>query len=262
MQIEKIKLIYYSPTGTSEKTVKAIQKGICIDYDAINLTLPDSEMKQYSLKETDLAIIAAPVYGGRIAATAMKRLKKVTGENTPSVLVALYGNRAFDDALLELKDITEENGFKAVAAAAFIGEHSYDAPETPIASGRPDSKDLRIAEEYGGKVKEKLANLETISELTLPGNRPYREGSKTGGRSPETDPDICILCGLCARVCPTGSVTVTDIVETEKDYCTFCTACVKNCPTGARHWEHERILQAAEWLSTEHGDRKEPELFL
>jgi flavodoxin len=65
MHIEKIKLIYYSPTGTSEKTVKAIQKGLGTDYETINLTLPDSEMKQYNLKETDLAIIAAPVYSAR-----------------------------------------------------------------------------------------------------------------------------------------------------------------------------------------------------
>jgi len=26
--------------------------------------------------------------------------------------------------------------------------------------------------------------------------------------------------------------------------------------------EHERVLQTADWLSTEHGDRKEPEVFI
>ena len=67
---------------------------------------------------------------------------------------------------------------------------------------------------------------------------------------------------MCAKVCPTGCVEVTDVVETQKEKCTACTACVQNCPTGARHWEHEGILKAAKWLSTEHGARREPEVFL
>ncbi len=262
MQITRVKLIYYSPTGTSEKTVKAIQKGIDLPYDIIDLTPPDSEMKQFNLKSTDLAIIAAPVYSGRVAPTAARRIKKLKGEGTPSVLVAVYGNRAFEDALVELQDLTEPNGFKPVAATAFIGEHSFDAPDTPIATGRPDTEDIKKATSFGAKIKAKIAEIDEITKLSIPGNHPYREGRKTGGRSPETDPETCILCGMCARVCPTGCVTVSDIVETEIEECTACAACVKNCPTGARHWTHEGILKAAKWLATDYRARKEPEYFL
>ncbi len=261
MKIEKVKLVYYSPTGTSEKTVKAIQQGIGIEYDTIDLTLSNSEMKTHNLGEKDLAIIAAPVYSGRVAPTAAKRLKKLNGKNTPAILVAVYGNRAFEDALVELKDITEPNGFKIIGAGAFIGEHSFDTSDTPIATGRPDSEDLKKAIAFGEKIKQKL-DAKEIDEPAIPGNHPYKEGGKTGGRSPITDPDKCILCGKCAKVCPTGCITVTDVVETEIDDCTACTACVKVCPTWARHWEHEGVLKAAKWLSTEHGARKEPELFL
>jgi len=236
MNIQRVKLIYYSPTGTSKKTVKAIQSGIGIDYDTIDLTLPDSQLKQYSLKDTDLAIIAVPVYSGRVAPTAAQRVAKIKGQNTPSVLVAVYGNRAFEDALVELRDLTEPNGFKAIAAGAFIGEHSFDAPDTPIATGRPDAEDLEKAKDFGAKVKAKVAEMK--NEAT------------------------CTLCGICAQVCPTGCITVTDVVETEIDNCTACAACVKNCPTDARYWEHEGILKAAKWLATEHGARKEPETFL
>lgn len=262
MNIDRVKLIYYSPTGTSEKTVKTILQGIGVDYDIIDLTLPTSESKKHSFSSTDLAIIAVPVYSGRVAQVAAKRVSKLKGSNTPTVLIAVYGNRAFEDALVELKDITEPNGFKPVAAGAFLGEHSFDAPETPIATGRPDAEDLKKAKEFGEKIKAKLASLEQLDDLVIPGNHPYREGGKMGGRSPLTDPDTCILCGMCARVCPTGCVTVSDIVETDTDNCTACSACVKNCPTGARHWENEGILKAAKWLATEYSKRREPEFFL
>jgi ferredoxin len=261
MNIEHVKLVYYSPTGTSEKTVKAIQKGIGVDSTIVNLTLPDSAAKNYSFKSTDLAIIAAPVYSGRIAPTAVDRIAKLKGKDTPAVLVVVYGNRAFEDALVELKDIVEPNGFKAVAAAAFIGEHSFDAPDTPIASGRPDADDIKKTIAFGEKVKEKLAKADA-DKLVIPGNHPYREGGKTGGRSPETEPDTCTLCNICAEVCPTGCVTVTETVETDIDNCTACAACVKACPTGSRHWEHEGILNAANWLATNCSERREPEYFL
>ena len=84
MQINRVKLVYYSPTGTSEKTVKAIQKGIDIPYDVIDLTPPDSETKQHKLKPTDLTIIAAPVYNGRIAPTAANRINNLKGKDTPA----------------------------------------------------------------------------------------------------------------------------------------------------------------------------------
>ena len=262
MKISKIKLVYYSPTGTGKRTVEAIKKGMDLDYDVIDLTPPDTEFKSHSLAKDELAIIAAPVYSGRIPAVAVNRIKKVKGAGTPAVLVAVYGNRAFEDALIELKDITEELGFKAVAGSAFIGQHSFDSEDSPIATGRPDGEDISKAMDFGVKVMEKIKGMGEIPDLEVPGNHPYRKGGGGDPRSPETDPDSCILCGMCARVCPTGCVEVTDIVETQKEKCTSCTACVQNCPTAARHWEHEGILKAAKWLSTEHGTRREPEVFL
>lgn len=261
MKIRRLKLVYYSPTGSSEKTLKGIQQGTGLDYDVIDLTLPSSESKNYIFNSTDLAIIAVPVYSGRVPDVAVKRISKLKGANTPAVLVAVYGNREFEDAIIELKNITEPNGFKTFAAGAFIGEHSFHTPETPIAKGRPDAEDIRKAKRFGEKVKEKIEKLDKLDDFMVPGNYPYREKSKLF-RSPVTYSDNCILCGMCTRVCPTGCVTVSDIVETDTNNCTACTACVKSCPTGARHWEHESVLKAAKRLSTDYTKRKEPEFFL
>lgn len=267
----KPKLVYFSPTGTSKRTAEAVAKGLGTEFDRVDLTLPDSETKKHSFKSDELTVIAVPVYSGRVPLTAVMRLKKVKGRQGPAVLIVVYGNRAFEDALLELKDIALEQGFRPIAGAAFIGEHSFDTPETPIATGRPDEADLDKAEAFGEQVKVKLG-LGEVPELEAPGHRPYRENSDWNKRyeerekadllSPETNPETCILCGTCARVCPTAAVIVTGSVKTVKTDCIVCTACVKKCPTGARHWEHEDVKKAAMWLYINHGERREPESFI
>lgn len=230
--------------------------------DHIDLTPPGTEDVMHDLTRDELTIIASPVYGGRIPSTAIERLKNLRADGSPAVLVVVYGNRAYEDALLELKDLATGLGFKAVAGAAFIGEHSYSTPETPIATGRPDEADLEKARAFGAKVKAKLDRLTSIPRLVVPGNRPYKERRVREPRSPETEPDTCILCGTCARICSTGVVTVSEAVKTEKEGCISCTACVKNCPTGARHWGDEGVKKMAEWLHTNYSARKEPEFFI
>lgn len=261
LDIKKVKLVFFSPTGTGKKTIGEIAKGTRLEIETIDLTSP-KHSTNYKLEKEDLAIFSVPVYGGRIPQLAIDRLKSVKGDNTPAVLVVLYGNRAYEDALLELHNTTKELGFKTVAGAAFIGQHSFNSEESPIAVGRPDHDDLQKAYDFGAKVIEKIRMKKDIEEIKVPGNYPYRERGRGEPRCPETNEDTCILCGLCARVCPSGCIKVSDKVETQVDSCIACTACVQNCPTGARSWTHPGILRAAKWLSTEHGDRKEVETFL
>jgi ferredoxin len=135
--------------------------------------------------------------------------------------------------------------------------------ETPIATGRPDTEDLKTANGFGAEIMKKLGQIGEIQGLIVPGNHPYKERRSTPiPFSPEVDDDTCTLCGICAGVCPTSSITVSDLVVTEKPKCTACSACVQNCPTGAMHWKNEGVLSTAKWLSTKYCKRKEPEIFL
>ncbi len=266
MQINQVKLVYFSPTATTKKALESIAQGIGTqDVEHFDLTLPKGANQSIPpFAEDDLVILGTPVYGGRVPAEAVKRLKQIKAEQTLAVPVVLYGNREFEDALLELKDLAVELGFKPLAAGAFIGEHSFATEELPIAMGRPDSQDVQKAMEFGAKIKEKAGALQAPGEqedLQIPGQFPYKDGPKAMGVSPVTKEDICILCGACAGVCPTGAITVDAMVLTKAGLCIRCTACVKECPTGARVWENEKQIEKATWLNKNCAARKEPRLF-
>ena len=124
--------VYFSPTLTNERNATAIAE-VFGDVKHLNFTNPD-KVQDVVMTKDDVAVFAAPVYGGRIFKGAMERFSHVKGEGTPCIAVATYGNRHYDDALLELCDALKAQGFVVVAAVALIGEHTYGS----IQVGRPN----------------------------------------------------------------------------------------------------------------------------
>lgn len=121
---------------------------------AVDLTHPAGQPAP--LPTDAVAVFAVPVYGGHVAPAALERLQGIRGAGTPAVVVAVYGNRAFGTSVRELAAFVSERGFIPVAAGAFVGEHSYSTPATPIAAGRPDAQDLAAAAAFGEQVRQKL----------------------------------------------------------------------------------------------------------
>lgn len=266
MKVNSLKLIYFSPTGTTRKVLEGIAQGLPdAAVEHIDLTPSDAKIRKFPDMGDDLAVIGSPVYAGRLPNAMVSRLRRVKGNGAQAVIVVVYGNRAYEDALRELRDIAEEAGFKPVAAGAFIGEHSYSTRALPIAAGRPDGEDLRKAQEFGKKIFEKMRSvmmLDQLSRIHVPGNFPYKQGSAVSGISPGTQEAVCAKCEECARVCPVAAISVQDTVTTDRSLCIRCCACVKTCSTGARVLDDPRIQQVSEQLSINCRNRKEPEIYI
>jgi ferredoxin len=266
MKLKNIKLVFFSPTGTSKKTVQGIAKGMKVDnIELIDLTMPENDAVKIEFSDTDFVIFGTPVYGGRVPVQAAERLAGIKGNNTLAASIVVYGNREYEDALLELKNIGVDSGFLPVAAGAFIGEHSFSIKEFPIAQGRPNKEDISEAEKFGKSIIDKIeqiSNIDNIKPIDVPGNFPYKEGVAPSKAAASTDNDACTMCETCATVCPTGAITYEDEVVTDKDRCILCCACVRVCPTEARELSLPPILEKTKWLYENYSKPKKAELFI
>jgi len=266
MEVKQVKLIYFSATGTTQKVLESIAKGMTVeDVEHINLTLPEGAQQTIPPFSDELVIIGAPVYGGRLPVDALNRFKQLRASKTLAILIVVYGNREFEDALLELKNLAIELGFNPVAGGAFIGEHSFAAKDVPIANGRPDSMDVQKAMDFGAQIKDKVTALQSPDaqiDLEVPGRFPYEaSGARPMAVSPVTKEDICTVCGTCAGVCPTAAISINGSVATKIELCIRCCACIKNCPEGARVMENSDWKKIANWLNENCSTRKEPQIF-
>ncbi len=261
----KLNLLYFSPTGTSQTVVREISTHFD---DAIvkewNLT-PIANYTSDIVLNDGLTIIAMPVYAGRLPEVALDVLPKVKANGLPAVVIAVYGNREYEDALLELKEESEKCGFEVMAAAAFIGEHSYSSKEKPIAINRPDIDDRQKCADFAALIKDKINRPEAYPQaLMVPGNHPYKERNpKPKDLYPSTNTDDCSVCGECVSVCPTSAIQINNTtIETNGDDCIWCCACVKSCPEEARIFNNPVINAIQERLYTNCQQRKEPAFFL
>lgn len=266
MNIDKIALIYFSPTGTTRRVLEGIARGMqAREIDRIDVTPPAAETMEFNDLRADCAIIGAPVYSGRVPLIAAKRLERIRVHGIPAVIVAVYGNRAYEDALLELKTMAIESGFQPVACGAFIGEHSFSSAGAPIAAGRPDETDMRAADDFGSIVLKKVKSAPTIaalSPITVPGNTPFKECRTMHGISPQVHEESCTACGICAEACPTGSIAVNGAAATNPDTCILCHACVKGCPEQALFFDAPPLNSIVEKLLTVCAQRRDPEVYL
>ena len=275
MIIRKVWAVCFSATGTTKKVVKQIAASLAIEIGAeagsVDFTLPGARADTLRFSNDELAVFGTPVYAGRVPNVLLKYLETIDGAGAAAVPVVLYGNRDYDDALIELRDILEKGGFHTVAAAAFIGEHSFSYD---LAKGRPDGDDLALAAVFAGEVARKISGIDDLAGLppvSVKGTpSPYRgyyqprdrKGNSVDIRKvkPLTS-DACTNCRLCAEVCPMGSISVDNVREFT-GICIKCGACVKKCPVHAKYYDDAAFLYHKRELEEGLTRRAEPELFI
>jgi flavodoxin/NAD-dependent dihydropyrimidine dehydrogenase PreA subunit len=277
---KKIWAVYFSATGTTKKIVEHIASSAANEFDVSARVKPRTESYDFSKPRAreqfpafapdDLVVFGTPVYAGRVPNLLLKQLALLDGAGAAAIPVVLFGNRNFDDALIELRDILGKQGFAPFAAGAFAAEHAFS---TTLGKGRPDERDMALAESFAKSAAKKLYGAASNSALTLipvegtpsPYRGYYQPRDRAGNPidirkvKPLTN-ENCTDCKKCAEICTMDSIGIDNVREVT-GICTKCCACVKGCPVGAKYFADENFLYHQHELEAQYERRAEPSVF-
>ena len=277
MEISKVRAAYFSATETTKLAVQEIAASIAKEFgtviEELDFTLPAARKVPMEFGKGELVVFGTPVYAGRIPNVLLKYLETICGNSALAVAVVMYGNRHYDDALIELRDLLQRRNLHTIAAAAFIGEHSFSKV---LAAGRPDEEDRKRMRIFGAEIAHRLKkesqaddfgqiNPVSVSGCPYPYRGYYQPRDRKGNpvdirKVLPVTASSCCDCKLCAEICPMGSIDYDHVSEL-KGICIKCCACIKRCPVGAKHFDDAGYLYHKKELEEGYQRRAEPEWF-
>lgn len=283
MKIRKVNAVFFSPAGSTAAVTQRIASHIAsaleVSCENIDFTLPASREAHghYNFASDELVVFGTPTYAGRIPNKALPFVQEMfDGSGTPAVAVVTYGNRNCDSSLTELVRELGAHGFRVMAASAWVCRHVFSSQ---IAAGRPDVSDQRKMDAFASGTADRLkaafseASDGNTPDLKVPVVRsgepvaPYYIPKGEDGQpakflkaKPLTDLSKCTSCGICAKVCPMGSVSTENFADVP-GICIKCQACVLQCPEGAKYFDDAAFLSHVRMLEKNFTARREPEWY-
>lgn len=261
----KIYSVYFSPTGSSKLAARsvayALKRELNADIEDIDLTPPAARGAQYRFTDADTVVMAMPVHAGRLPNKIAPDIARCLhgGGSTKLIALCTYGKRSAGDAVRELLLTASQNGFMPIAARSIVCEHAFSAK---IAHGRPNAADLAQLASFGADIARRIAQ-GSVSPVPFDADTPlapYYTPLKEDGTGahflkakPVADTSRCTRCGICASVCPMGSIDKAAPTETG-GICIKCHACIKGCPARARCFLDADFLSHVKMLENTLGD--------
>ncbi|MFA8343161.1 MAG: 4Fe-4S binding protein [Rhodothermaceae bacterium] len=276
----KVHLIYFSPGGSTKKTVKNIAKGLLAKNDLevveIDMLKKENREKKYEFGKDDLVILgmmtATKLYG-----VPNEVIGALNGNNTPFVGVVTCGNGYYGKSLITMKKGMEKQGFNFVAGGGFIGQYSFT---NEIATNRPDEKDAKIQYDFGYEIYRKVIennnmNFDAKLKIDWPDEGTFSTVKCAlisaipglGFKLPKSwnelgVSDECTKCQKCVRNCPVEALSLQDKITQDRDKCIGCQACVINCPQKAIKPVSPKLIKSVADVVKYRDKRKEPEVFI
>ena len=142
-----IQVAVFSPTGNTLKICGIIANGTKLplaDPPIINLTSLTTRNGNMELSG-DIIIFGSPIYVETMPEEVYNVILKLNGKKKWIIPVAVSGNVKYGNCLQEMIGLLNRQNFKILAAANFVGRHSFYCKEFLIGKNRPDNKDIEQA---------------------------------------------------------------------------------------------------------------------
>ncbi|HOO73139.1 MAG TPA: EFR1 family ferrodoxin [Spirochaetota bacterium] len=254
LSVQKAALIYFSPHGTSKKSIESVASGLAAaglhgDYfDAARFIRSGNTSELYvQLSYYKLLVISSPVYAHHVPPVFGKMLEKipVLTKDQAVAFVVNYGGVSSGVALQELAKMFAVKGFRLLGGIKVAAEHCLMFQSAdPINSGRPASGDHQALVSFGRTLVERLTSrdrkefkvgdfVDKSLGLRVMDSFFFNMSATRKVLPPiSINNELCTKCMICASSCPTANIEIRNDIQF-KDRCINCYQCVRLCPEKA-----------------------------
>lgn len=237
-------VVYFSVTGTTEKVAARIAEGLAAAgaeatmHDLRTGPAPDP-------RAFDLFGIGFPVHWYRMPTPVRDAFRAMGDLNGLPAFVFTLSATYRGAALNQARRALTRAGASEVGVFACRGEgrfFGYSLLGYQFSPGHPDPDELAAAERFGQALAARdVANPPVPSDPPthwvyalerMAAAPPLARALYSRGFS--SDEGLCTKCGRCARICPSSNITWSKgAVPTWGRECIMCLMCAEVCPVGA-----------------------------
>lgn len=237
-------IFYFSGTGNSRWVANTLSVALGEPVVSIAEELK-TDKKEFvcPLREDEKVLFVFPVHSWGPAVLVSRFISRLTltGYDKQAVYsVSTCGDECGYTADI-MRKLLVERGIRLTAGYSVIMPNNYILmPGFNVDSKEVETKKLEEAPARVAAIAEAIRQNENVNLYTtgsLPGLKsrciyPLFTNFALGNNSFRVTDD-CISCGLCERVCPTGTITLTDGKPVWTNTCVQCVACIHRCPVRA-----------------------------
>jgi ferredoxin len=229
-------IFYFTSTGNSLAVAKKIG-GTLISIPQV-IGDPNPEYKD------DIIGIIFPIYGWGMPKMVKKFCETARFDAEYMFAIGTYGNLP-GACMLNAQKLAVRHGYKFDYVESLLMVDNY-LPGFEVGS-QIEKLPQKKTDENLARI---IADIHARKTLTARATIPWRIMTaliKSGEHAFMKDTqaqsyivnDSCTKCGTCAKICPSGNISVTGEVRFG-DKCEWCLGCVHLCPENAIHLKNER----------------------